>query len=67
MAMPDISHVMLLFAGYMLGLVAIRLWHSPDWQKNREAGKKDRETPMSEVRPRAKSPRSGVPHRDDQQ
>ena len=63
MAIPDISHVMLLFAGYMLGLVAIRLWHSPDWQKNREAAKarKDKDAPVSEVRPRAKSPRSAVP------
>ncbi len=59
MVMPDISQVMLLFAGYLLGLVAIRLWFSPKWRNKQE--KQDDIRP--EFRPRPKYPRYGVPRR----
>ncbi len=66
LAMPQVGQIVLLFAGYLIGLAAIRLWFSPDW---RHPGKKDkqekRDDTPPEFRPRAKSPRSGVPRRPE--
>ncbi len=53
---PSIEQFLVLFAGYLIGLVAIRLW-----QANRQAKKEQTDTGVPEFRPRAKSPRSGVP------
>ncbi len=62
MVIPNIGQMMLLFAGYLIGLVAIRLWNSPEF-RNPGGRKKQEEEALPEFRPRAKSPRSGVPRR----
>jgi hypothetical protein len=65
MMMPEVSQIILLFAGYLIGLAAIQLWHSPEFRKTKIDKAAQVPAVRPEVRPRAKHPRSGVPRHDD--
>ncbi len=68
LAMPQVGQIVLLFAGYLIGLAAIRLWFSPDWRnpgRKNQQDKQDKQDVVAEFRPRAKNPRSGVPRRPE--